>query len=86
MVSKDKQELQEILTRKGIGRCKRHRHKPITGTHRGAVAVIAQMVPMVEKAEAKVQFAAGSSMEGGVIEEVKSDKRPAAVFVDPRKG
>jgi stage III sporulation protein AF len=36
------------------------------------VAVIAQMVPGVEKAEAKVQFAAGSSLDSvGVIEKVE---------------
>jgi stage III sporulation protein AF len=52
------------------------------------IAVIAQMVPGVEQAEAKVQFAAGSSLDSvGVIEkvEVVIKKDRSQSIVDPIK-
>jgi stage III sporulation protein AF len=52
------------------------------------VAVIAQMVPGVEQAEARVQFAAGSSLDSvGVIEKVEIviKKERSQSIVDPVK-
>ncbi len=70
----NKRELQEILDQgKGLQQVQAAQAQTDYGKRiEEQVAVIAQMVPMVEKAEAKVQFAAGSSMDSvGVIEEVE---------------
>ncbi|MEG3068047.1 MAG: stage III sporulation protein AF [Syntrophaceticus schinkii] len=77
------------LTRgNSCSRCKWNRRSNYGKRIEEQVAVIAQMVPGVEQAEARVQFAAGSSLDSvGVIEKVEIviKKERSQSIVDPVK-
>jgi stage III sporulation protein AF len=83
----NKQELDEILNQgKQLQQVQVEQARSNYGKRiEEQVAVIAQMVPGVEQAEARVQFAAGSSLDSvGVIEKVeiviKKERSQSSVF------
>ncbi|HHY30377.1 MAG TPA: stage III sporulation protein AF [Syntrophaceticus sp.] len=86
----NKQELDEILNQgKQLQQVQVEQARSNYGKRiEEQVAVIAQMVPGVEQAEARVQFAAGSSLDSvGVIEKVEIviKKERSQSIVDPVK-